>query len=94
MRLIPKTMGGQLVATLLVAVLLAHAAAIVARQLAPDAMHPLAARYMLDRMAGIYQSLRLSPDKGEEMLAAIGSPSARFWLASGASSTSLAMNAA
>ena len=94
MRLIPKTMGGQLVATLLVAVLLAHAAAIVARQLAPDAMHPLAARYMLDRMAGIYQSLRLSPDKGEEMLAAIGSPTARFWLATGASAGSPAMNEA
>lgn len=94
MRLIPKTMGGQLVATLLVAVLLAHAAAIVARQLAPDAMHPLAARYMLDRMAGIYQSLRLSPDKGEEMLAAIGSPTARFWLASGANAASPAMNEA
>ena len=94
MRLIPRTMGGQLVATMLLAVLLAHAAAIVVRQLTPDVMHPLAARYLLDHMAGIYQSLRLAPEQGEELLAAIGSPSARFWLATGASADSLAMNEA
>lgn len=94
MRLLPRTMGGQLVATMLLAVLLAHAAAIVVRQLTPDAMHPLAARYMLDRMAGIYQSLRLSPDQGEDMLAAISSPTARFWLAASSSRTGPAMNQA
>lgn len=87
-------MGGQLVATMLLAVLLAHGAAIVVRQLTPDSMHPLAARYMLDRMAGIYQSLRLSPDRGEEMLAAVSSPTARFWLAAGGSRTGPAMNGA
>jgi len=85
MRLIPKTMGGQLIATMLLAVMVAHAAAIVVRQLAPDAMHPLAARYMLDRMAGLYHVLRLSPDKGDAMLAALGSPTSRFWLAPNAS---------
>lgn len=94
MRLIPRTMGGQLVATILLAVMVAHAAAIVVRQLTPDAMHPLAARYVLDRMAGIYQVLRLSPDKSEEILTALGSPTSRFWLASGTSDTSMPMNAA
>lgn len=87
-------MGGQLVATMLLAVMVAHAAAIVVRQLTPDAMHPLAARYMLDRVAGIYQVLRLTPDKAEEMLASIGSPTARFWLASSASQPTVAMNEA
>lgn len=94
MRLIPRTMGGQLVATMLLAVLLAHAGAIIVRQLTPDAMHPLAARHMLDRMAGIYQSLRLAPDMGEEMLATIGSPTTRFWLATSASAGSPAMDEA
>ncbi|WP_306397146.1 ATP-binding protein [Telluria beijingensis] len=94
MRLLPKTMGGQLVATMLLAVLLAHAGAIIVRQMTPDAMHPLAARHLLDRMAGIYQSLRLTPEKGEELLAAIGSPTARFWLATGGSADSLVMNEA
>lgn len=94
MRLIPRTMGGQLVATMLLAVLLAHAAAIIVRQMTPDEMHPLAARYMLDRMAGIYQSLRLAPDKGEEMLASIGTPTTRFWLATSASADIPAMSEA
>ena len=94
MRLIPKTMGGQLVATMLLAVLMAHAAAIVVRQLTPDAMHPLAARYMLDRVAGIYHALRLSPETADAMLASIGSPTARFWLATGASQAPVAMNEA
>jgi len=94
MRLIPKTMGGQLVATMLLAVLLAHAAAIVVRQMTPDAMHPLAARYMLDRMAGVYQSLRLAPEKGEELLATIGTPATRFWLATSASADGPAMSEA
>ena len=94
MRLIPKTMGGQLVATMLLAVLLAHAAAIIVRQMTPDAMHPLAARYMLDRMAGIYQSLRLAPERGEELLATIGTPTTRFWLATSASAGSPAMDEA
>lgn len=94
MRLIPKTMGGQLVATMLLAVMVAHAAAIIVRQLTPDAMHPLAARYMLDRMAGIYEVLHLSPDKGEQILSALGSPTSRFWLASGSSQASMPMNEA
>jgi len=94
MRLLPKTMGGQLVATMLLAVLLAHAGAIIVRQMTPDVMHPLAARYLLDRMAGIYQSLRLAPEKGEQLVAAIGSPTARFWLATGGSADSLVMNEA
>ena len=92
MRLIPKTMGGQLIATMLLAVMVAHAAAIIVRQLTPDAMHPLAARYMLDRMAGIHQVLQLSPDKGEEILNALGSPTSRFWLASSASETGVPMS--
>ena len=87
-------MGGQLVATMLLAVLLAHAGAIIVRQMTPDVMHPLAARHLLDRMAGIYQSLRLAPEKSEALLAAIGSPSARFWLATGGSADSLVMNEA
>lgn len=94
MRLIPKTMGGQLVATMLLAVLLAHAAAIIVRQMAPDVMHPLAARHLLERMAGIHASLRLTPEKGDDLLAAIGSPTARFWLATGGSADSLVMNEA
>jgi signal transduction histidine kinase len=93
-RVLPRTMGGQLIATMLLAVIVAHLAAIAVRHMAPDGMHPLAARYMLDRVAGIYQSLRLAPERGEEMLAAISSPSARFWLASGASAAGPAMNAA
>lgn len=94
MRLIPRTMGGQLAATMLLAVIVAHLAAIGVRQLAPDGMHPLAARYMLDRMASIYQLLRVSPERGEDMLAAISSSTARFWLASGASELGPAMNPA
>lgn len=91
---VPRTMGGQLIATMLLAVIVAHLAAIAVRTLAPDGMHPLAARYMLDRVAGIYQSLRVAPAQGEQMLAAISSPTARFWLASSASQTGPAMNAA
>lgn len=93
-RVLPRTMGGQLIATMLLAVIVAHLAAIAVRHMAPDAMHPLAARYMLDRVAGIYQSLRLAPEQGEEMLAAISSPTARFWLASSDSESGPGMNAA
>ncbi|WP_312519096.1 ATP-binding protein [Massilia sp.] len=93
-RILPRTMGGQLIATMLLAVIVAHLAAIAVRHMAPDSMHPLAARYMLDRVAGIYQSLRLAPDRAEDMLAAISSPTARFWLASSASGSGPDMNAA
>jgi len=87
-------MGGQLIATMLLAVMVAHAAAIVVRQLSPDGMHPLAARYMLDRMAGLYHVLRLAPDKGDAMLGALGSTTSRFWLAARPSQAGHPMNKA
>ncbi|MET0267326.1 MAG: ATP-binding protein [Duganella sp.] len=94
LRLTPATLGGQLIATMLIAVLAAHAAAIVVRQLTPDVMHPLAARYMLDRVAGVYQAIRLSPDQAEQLVNAISTPAARFWLSSDKPQTGIAMNQA
>lgn len=84
LRFTPSTLGGQLIATMLIAVLAAHAAAIVVRYLTPEVMHPLAARYMLQRVAGVYQAIRLSPETAEQLVQAISAPTANFRLSTDA----------
>jgi signal transduction histidine kinase len=82
MRLMPHSMGGQLIALLLLALLVAHVAAIWARQERDEGLHPLASRYMLDRIAGAYHAARLSTSEQPERIAnAVSANGARFWIA-------------
>ncbi len=94
MRILPRTMGGQLLASLLLAVVVAHLAGIGLRALsANERLHPLAGRYILDRMAGVWQAMRFSaPEQEGRMLEAISADNARFWLASAANHEGREMN--
>lgn len=94
MRLLPRTMAGQLLASLLLAVVVAHLAGIALRQAASnERLHPLASRYILDRMAGVYQAVSFAvPGQEGRMLEAIGAGRARFRLDTAAGGAGPGMN--
>lgn len=81
MRLMPRSMGGQLIALMLLALLVAHVAAIWVRQERDERLHPLSSHYMLDRIAGAYHAARLStPEQSERITNAVSANGARFWI--------------
>jgi signal transduction histidine kinase len=81
MRLMPRSMAGQLIGLLLLGLLIAHLIALLAMQQRNEAIHPLSRHHMLDRIASAYQVARLSaPDAGRDLLRTVSTDGARFWL--------------
>jgi len=93
MRLLPRSMAGQLIALLLLALLVAHLIALWVRQGRDEYLHPVASHYMLERVAGVYHAVRLSPPgQSEQMLSTISTGNAQFWLTSGMPDLPVTMN--
>lgn len=94
MRLVPRSMRGQLIVLLLLAVLVAHIIGLWARQARDEGLHPLTGLYMLDRVAGAYQIARLStPEHAERLLSALSSTGTHFWITSSAPYVGASMTA-
>jgi len=81
MKLLPRTLAGQLIGLLLTGIIAAHLIALPFSGLGSGAVHPLGLRQILERYAAAYRALQACSGCDQEaLLAALGAHDARFSL--------------
>lgn len=81
MKLLPRTLAGQLLALLLLALIVAHLVAVLLltwlRQ-DSDVVHPLSAHTIETRVAAAYRALESSPESAQRLVQSISLPDSQF----------------
>lgn len=92
MRLVPRSMAGQLLALLLIGLFIAHFIAVVMYFLGEAQIHPLSRRQVEERMAAAYLVASSHPDMAAGVLQAMSLPEVRYGIAGSASARARRMD--